>query len=160
MFVINSFSKYFGMTGWRLGWLVAPERHVREIEKLAQNLYIAPSTVAQHAALAAFEPETTAILEARREEFARRRDVLLPGLKKLGFQVTAEPQGAFYIYAESSALATDSTLFAQHLLTAAGVASTPGLDFGINAPQTHMRFAYAIERDRIEEGLARIAAVL
>ncbi|MCC7311186.1 MAG: pyridoxal phosphate-dependent aminotransferase [Sulfuritalea sp.] len=160
VFVINSFSKYFGMTGWRLGWLVAPERHVREIEKLAQNLYIAPSTVAQHAALAAFEPETTAILEARREEFARRRDVLLPGLKKLGFQVTAEPQGAFYIYAESSALATDSTLFAQHLLTAAGVASTPGLDFGINAPQTHMRFAYAIERDRIEEGLARIAAVL
>ncbi len=116
VFVINSFSKYFGMTGWRLGWLVAPERHVREIEKLAQNLYIAPSTVAQHAALAAFEPETTAILEARREEFARRRDVLLPGLKKLGFQVTAEPQGAFYIYAESSALATDSTLFAQHLL--------------------------------------------
>lgn len=160
VFVINSFSKYFGMTGWRLGWLVAPERHVREIEKLAQNLYIAPSTVAQHAALAAFAAETTAILEARREEFARRRDILLPGLKKLGFRITAEPQGAFYVYAESSSLATDSTLLAQSLLTEAGVAATPGLDFGINAPQTHMRFAYTIERDRIEEGLARMADVL
>jgi histidinol-phosphate/aromatic aminotransferase/cobyric acid decarboxylase-like protein len=90
------------MTGWRLGWLVAPQRYVREIEKLAQNLYIAPSTVAQHAALAAFRPETTAILEARREEFSRRRDFLLPGLRKLGFKIAAEPQGAFYIYADSS----------------------------------------------------------
>jgi aspartate/methionine/tyrosine aminotransferase len=159
-FVINSFSKYFGMTGWRLGWLVAPECHVREIEKLAQNLYIAPSTVAQHAALAAFEPETTAILETRREEFSRRRDVLLPGLKKLGFKIAAEPQGAFYVYAESSSLASDSAELAQRLLTEAGVAATPGLDFGVNAPQTHMRFAYTIERDRIEEGLVRMADVL
>lgn len=159
-FVINSFSKYFGMTGWRLGWLVAPECHVREIEKLAQNLYIAPSTVAQHAALAAFEPETTAILETRREEFSRRRDVLLPGLKKLGFKIAAEPQGAFYVYAESSSLASDSAELAQRLLAEAGVAATPGLDFGVNAPQTHMRFAYTIERDRIEEGLVRMADVL
>jgi aspartate/methionine/tyrosine aminotransferase len=160
VFVINSFSKYFGMTGWRLGWLVAPERHVREIEKLAQNLYIAPSTVAQHAALAAFQPETTAILEARRQEFSLRRDVLLPGLRELGFKVAAEPQGAFYVYADSSSLAADSDQLARQLLTEAGVAATPGLDFGNNDPQAHMRFAYTIERSQIQEGLARMAVVL
>lgn len=160
VFVINSFSKYFGMTGWRLGWLVVPDRYVREIEKLAQNLYIAPSTVAQHAALAAFRPETTAILEGRRHEFSLRRDVLLPGLRDLGFKVAAEPQGAFYVYADSSGLAADSDQLARQLLTEAGVAATPGLDFGNNHPQEHMRFAYTIERHRIEEGLARMAAVL
>jgi aspartate/methionine/tyrosine aminotransferase len=160
VFVINSFSKYFGMTGWRLGWLVAPQSYVREIEKLAQNLYIAPSTVAQHAALAAFQPATTAILEARRHEFSLRRDVLLPGLRRLGFKVAAEPRGAFYVYADSSALAADSDELARQLLTEAGVAATPGLDFGNNDPQGHMRFAYTIERGRIEEGLARMAAVL
>jgi aspartate/methionine/tyrosine aminotransferase len=160
IFVINSFSKYFGMTGWRLGWLVAPRRYVREIEKLAQNLYIAPSTVAQHAALAAFLPETTAILEARRHEFSRRRDLLLPGLRTLGFKVAAEPQGAFYVYADSSGLAADSFQLATQLLTLASVAATPGLDFGSRAPQHHMRFAYTIDRERIEEGLVRMAALL
>jgi aspartate/methionine/tyrosine aminotransferase len=160
IFVINSFSKYFGMTGWRLGWLVAPRRYVREIEKLAQNLYIAPSTVAQHAALAAFLPETTAILEARRLEFSLRRDLLLPGLRTLGFKVAAEPQGAFYVYADSSGLAADSFQLATQLLTAAGVAATPGLDFGSHAPRHHMRFAYTIDRERIEEGLVRMAALL
>jgi aspartate/methionine/tyrosine aminotransferase len=160
IFVINSFSKYFGLTGWRLGWLVAPQRYVREIEKLAQNLYIAPSTVAQHAALAAFRPETLAILEARRHEFSLRRDLLLPGLRKLGFKVDAEPQGAFYVYADSSGLAADSFELAIQLLTEAGVAATPGLDFGSNAPQRHMRFAYTIDRKRIAEGLVRMAAFL
>jgi len=160
IFVINSFSKYFGMTGWRLGWLVAPQRHVREIEKLAQNLYIAPSTVAQHAALAAFRPETLAILEARREEFLRRRDVLLPGLRNLGFRIGAEPQGAFYVYADSSGLADDSFRLAERMLTDAGVAATPGLDFGDNAPGHHMRFAYTVGRDKIAEGLDRIATLL
>jgi aspartate/methionine/tyrosine aminotransferase len=160
IFVINSFSKYFGMTGWRLGWLVAPRRYVREIEKLAQNLYIAPSTVAQHAALAAFRPETLAILEARRHEFSLRRDLLLPGLRKLGFKIAAEPQGAFYVYADSSGLAADSFHLATQLLTEAGVAATPGLDFGSSAPQCHMRFAYTIERKRIEEGLVRMTAFL
>jgi aspartate/methionine/tyrosine aminotransferase len=138
------------MTGWRLGWLVAPERHVREIEKLAQNLYIAPSTVAQHAALAAFEPETTAILEARREEFSRTAGRAAARPEKARLQDRGEPQGAFYVYADSSALAADSFRLAQRLLTEAGVAATPGLDFGSNAPQTHMRFAYTIERDRID----------
>ncbi len=160
IFVINSFSKYFGMTGWRLGWLVAPPGYVREIEKLAQNIYIAPSTVAQHAALAAFHPDTITILEARREEFALRRDVLLPGLRELGFEIAAEPQGAFYVYADSAALADDSSALAEQLLTQAGVAATPGLDFGNNAPRRHMRFAYTVDRQRIGDGLARIAAFL
>jgi aspartate/methionine/tyrosine aminotransferase len=160
VFVINSFSKYFGMTGWRLGWLVAPQRYVREIEKLAQNLYIAPSTVAQHAALAAFQPETIALLESRRHEFSLRRDILLPGLRKLGFRIAAEPQGAFYVYADSNALADDSFSLAEKLLTGAGVAATPGLDFGSNAPESHMRFAYTVDRSQIEEGLARMAKFL
>ncbi len=160
VFVINSFSKYFGMTGWRLGWLVAPPGYVREIEKLAQNIYIAPSTVAQHAALAAFRPETISILEARREEFSLRRGVLLPGLRKLGFAVATEPQGAFYVYADSNGLAEDSSSLAEQLLMEAGVAATPGLDFGSNAPRRHMRFAYTVDRNRIEEGLARMAAFL
>lgn len=160
IFVINSFSKYFGMTGWRLGWLVAPRRYVREIEKLAQNLYIAPSTVAQYAALAAFLPETTAILETRRQEFSRRRDLLLPGLRKLGFKIAAEPRGAFYVYADSSGLAADSFELTERLLTKAGVAATPGLDFGKNSPQSHVRFAYTIDRERIEEGLASMGRFL
>lgn len=160
VFVINSFSKYFGMTGWRLGWLVAPQRYVREIEKLAQNLYIAPSTVAQHAALAAFSPAAMAILETRRHEFSLRRNLLLPGLRQLGFRIAAEPHGAFYVYADSSALADDSFKLAGQLLSEAGVAATPGLDFGSNAPQTHMRFAYTVERSLIEQGLARMAGFL
>ncbi len=160
IFVINSFSKYFGMTGWRLGWMVAPAPYLREIEKLAQNLYIAPSTVAQHAALAAFQPETLAILETRRHEFSLRRDMLLPGLRQLGFRIAAEPQGAFYVYADSSALADDSYALAERLLNESGVAATPGLDFGSNAPQQHMRFAYTLERPKMEEALARMAILL
>jgi aspartate/methionine/tyrosine aminotransferase len=157
VFVINSFSKYFGMTGWRLGWLVAPQRYIREIEKLAQNIYIAPSTIAQHAALAAFQPETITILEARRHEFSLRRDILLPGLRQLGFEIAAEPHGAFYVYAASNGLADDSFSLAEKLLAEAGVATTPGLDFGNNAPGSHMRFAYTVDRNKIEESVARMA---
>jgi aspartate/methionine/tyrosine aminotransferase len=157
IFVINSFSKYFGMTGWRLGWLVAPQRFVRDIEKLAQNLFISPSTPAQHAALAAFLPETIALLEERRAEFAARRDLLLPALRHLGFRIAAEPRGAFYLYADCSALAPDSDAFARELIERAGVAITPGLDFGENAPQRHVRFAYTVARDKLEEGVARLA---
>ncbi len=154
--VINSFSKYFGMTGWRLGWLVTPPRLTRDIEKLAQNLYIAPSAPAQHAALAAFAPETIAILEARRSEFRARRDLLLPGLRQLGFRIDAEPQGAFYIYADSSALAKDSHALAGRLIEQAGVAATPGRDFGANAPAAHMRFAYTVAAEKLATGLARL----
>ena len=101
-FVISSFSKYFNMTGWRLGWIVAPERHVRDLEKLAQNLYISPPTPSQHAALACFEPETLAILEARRRAFEARRDFLVPALRELGFGIPVMPTGGFFVYADCS----------------------------------------------------------
>ena len=157
VFVVNSFSKYFGMTGWRLGWLVAPQAYVREIEKLAQHFFISPSTPAQHAALAAFTPSTIEILEARRHEFAQRRDTLLPALRELGFVVAAEPQGAFYIYADISRLAEDSEALAQRLIEEAGVAATPGLDFGDNLPRRHLRIAYTNRRERLLEAVERIA---
>lgn len=156
--VINSFSKYFGMTGWRLGWLVVPPWLVRDVEKLAQNLYIAPSTPAQHAALAAFAPETLRILEARRHEFSARRDLLLPGLKQLGFRIDTQPQGAFYIYADIGDLGQDSFSLASELLEHAGVACTPGLDFGANAPERHLRFAYTVAAEKLSQGLARLDA--
>lgn len=158
--VINSFSKYFGMTGWRLGWLVVPPDLVRAIEKLAQNLYIAPSTVAQHAALAAFTPETLAICEARRQEFRARRDLLLPGLRALGFEIMTEPQGAFYLYAGIGELAKESDSLAKRLLEDAGVAATPGRDFGDNAPDRHMRFAYTTSAERLLLGLERMSRLL
>jgi len=160
VFVINSFSKYFGMTGWRLGWMVVPEACVRDIEKLAQNLYISASAPAQHAALAAFRPETIAILEERRGEFRARRDLLLGGLRDLGFDVAVEPQGAFYIYAGLATLAPDSFRFALDLIDAAGVAATPGLDFGANAPERHMRFAYTVTQEKLARGIERIDAFL
>ena len=156
IFVIQSFSKYFQMTGWRLGWMVVPDRHVRDIEKLAQNLFISPSTPAQYGALAAFKPETIRILEQRREEFRRRRDFLAPALGDLGFKLTAQPQGAFYIYADCSELTDDSDRFARDLLESEGVAVTPGLDFGAHAPKRHLRFAYTTDIARLTEAIARI----
>src|SRR5690606_28152463 len=115
-FVLNSFSKYFGMTGWRLGWLVAPENAVADLEKLAQNLYISAPSMSQYAALACFEPETLEILEARRGEFAQRRDYLLPALRELGFKIEVGPEGAFYLYADMSAFGGDAYDFCQHLI--------------------------------------------
>ena len=156
IFVIQSFSKYFQMTGWRLGWMVVPEQYVRDIEKLAQNLFISPSTPAQYAALAAFSPETIDILESRRNEFRRRRDFLAPTLESLGFKLSARPQGAFYIYADCSALTTSSARFANELLEQAGVAATPGLDFGKHAPEQHLRFAYTTNVERLAEAAERI----
>jgi len=144
------------MTGWRLGWLVAPVRFMRDIEKLAQNLFISPSTPAQHAALAAFKPETLALLEGRRAEFRSRRDFLLPALRRLGFRIAAAPRGAFYLYADCATIAHDSEALARELIEQAGVAITPGLDFGENAPQRHVRFAYTVTRDKLEEGVARL----
>ncbi|MRR50368.1 MAG: pyridoxal phosphate-dependent aminotransferase [Rhodocyclaceae bacterium] len=160
IFVINSFSKYFNMTGWRLGWLVVPDGYQREVEKLAQNLFIAPSTPAQYAALAAFQPQTLDILEQRREEFGRRRDLLLPGLRELGFDIAAEPAGAFYIYARVDGITDDSFDLAMRLIEQAGVAATPGLDFGLNRPRQHMRFAYTVARPQLEIGLERLAKFL
>jgi aspartate/methionine/tyrosine aminotransferase len=160
VFVINSFSKYFQMTGWRLGWLVAPASHVREVEKLAQNLYISPATLSQHAALAAFRPETIAILEARRRELGARRDFLVPALESLGFRVPAKPEGAFYVYADCSALTGDSFAFAREVLVKAGIAITPGKDFGFAAPQKHVRIAYTQPVARLEEAVGRLRAFL
>lgn len=159
-FVVNSFSKYFGMTGWRLGWLVAPAEYVREIEKLAQHFFISASTPAQHAALAAFDSGTLDILEARRHEFAGRRETLLPALRELSFRIDAQPQGAFYIYADVSALADDSEALAGRLIEEAGVAATPGLDFGDNQPRKHLRFAYTTRNERLLEAVERLHRVL
>ena len=160
VFVVNSFSKYFQMTGWRLGWLVAPERYLGELDKLAQNLYLAAPTPSQHAALAAFEPETLAILEARRKEFKARRDYLVPALRGLGFDIPVTPQGAFYVYAGCGGLNRDSFAFAIEILEQAGVAITPGIDFGANAPERHVRFAYTNSIARLQEGVSRIAEFL
>src|SRR5688572_3345216 len=160
VFVIDSFSKYFNMTGWRLGWMVAPESYVGDLDRLAQNLYLAAPTPAQHAALAAFEPETLAILEQRRRELKARRDYLVPELRRLGFDIPVMPQGAFYVYAGCGNLTKDSFGFARDLLEQAGVAITPGVDFGANAPERHVRFAYTNPIERLRDGVARIERFL
>ncbi|MEH6584988.1 MAG: pyridoxal phosphate-dependent aminotransferase [Halioglobus sp.] len=159
-FVINSFSKYFGMTGWRLGWLVAPEDAVAEMEKLAQNLFISMSTMAQYAALTGFESSTRAILDERRDIFQQRRDFLLPAVRELGFEVPCAPQGAFYIYADASRFTTDSQAFCMKLLEQHGVALTPGLDFGHHRAAEHLRFSYTTSMDRLEVAVERLARVL
>lgn len=163
-FVVNSFSKYYGMTGWRLGWTVAPPDYVPVIDKLAQNLFIAAPTVAQHAALRAFDPEVQRELQARRDQFRQRRDYLVPALKGLGFKITLVPQGAFYVYADCSALvstvAPDSGQLAEQLLEQAGVAITPGGDFGHHRASQYLRFSYANTLENLEEGVSRIANFL
>lgn len=155
-YVINSFSKYFGMTGWRLGWLVVPQAAIGTATKLIQNLFIAAPTHSQYAALAAFEEQTLGILEQRREAFRLRRDTLYEGLKKLGFIIPVKPEGAFYIYADCTNFSNDSFQFSLDLLEQAGVAVTPGIDFGLNKPEQYCRFAYTTSLQRIEEGLRRI----
>ena len=150
---VNSFSKYFCMTGWRLGWVVLPAAAVRNFEKLAQHLFISAPTVAQYAALAAFAPETLAILEDRRGEFARRRDFLVPRLRAAGLSVDAEPHGAFYVYAGCG---RDAKAFCLELLEREGVAATPGVDFGANRTDRYVRFAYTRSMADLEEGAERI----
>jgi aspartate/methionine/tyrosine aminotransferase len=157
VFVINSFSKYFGMTGWRLGWVVAPEAFVDALDTLAQNLFLAAPTLAQYAALAAFQPATLAILEQRRAAFQARRDYLLPALRALGFGVPQPPAGAFYLYADCSRFSDDSFGFANTLLEAAGVAITPGIDFGTHAAGRRVRFAYTTSLEQLQLGVERIA---
>lgn len=155
-FVLNSFSKYFGMTGWRLGWLVAPPQAVPELEKLAQNLYISASSIAQHAALACFEPDTLAIFEQRRHAFQARRDYLLPALRELGFRIEVEPEGAFYLYCDVSGFTDDAQAFCAHFLETEHVAFTPGLDFGHYRANQHVRLAYTQEIPRLQDAVARI----
>ncbi|ORU93620.1 MAG: aminotransferase [Cycloclasticus sp. symbiont of Poecilosclerida sp. M] len=160
VFIANSFSKFYGMTGWRLGWLVVPDAAVDAANRLMQNLYIAAPTHSQYAALAAFNEDTQQILNARREEFQRRRDVLYAGLSDLGFVLGKKPEGAFYIYADGSSFTDDSYAFAIALLEKQGVAITPGIDFGSNGAKQHVRFAYTTSLERIELGLQRIKVFL
>ena len=151
--VINSFSKYFCMTGWRLGWVVLPEGSVREFEKLAQHLFISAPSAAQHAALAAFLPDSISILEQRRTEFALRRDFIVAELKKAGLAIPAEPHGAFYVYADCGG---DAKRFCLELLNQEAVAATPGIDFGANGTARCVRFAYTRPRPELEDAAARI----
>lgn len=156
LFVVNSFSKYYGMTGWRLGWLVAPTPFISAIDKLAQNIFLAASTPAQYAALAAFTPEVQRELAKRREIFRERRDYLLPALRELGFEIPLVPQGAFYLYADCSRFTKDSQAFALELLEKTGVAITPGLDFGSHRAAQHVRFSYANTLENLQEGVSRL----
>ncbi len=159
-FVVNSFSKYFGMTGWRLGWLVMPEAAARDINVLAQNFYISPPSIAQHAALAAFRPEVIAELEARRAELRRRRDFLVPALRELGFTIPHTPAGAFYVYAGIEGLAEDCEAFCWDMLERAGVAFTPGTDFGAHLARSKVRFSYTEPLDRLELAVERLRRAL
>ena len=152
--LINSFSKYFCMTGWRLGWVVLPREALRGFEKLAQHLFISAPAAAQHAAISAFSPETLAVLEQRRHEFARRRDFLVPALKKAGLSIPAEPHGAFYVYADCG---RDAKGFARGLLEKEAVAATPGVDFGSNGTERFVRFAYTRSMEELQEAAERIA---
>ena len=156
VFIINSFSKYFAMTGWRIGWLIVPESFIEATEKLAQNLFIATSTDAQYAALAAFDTETLTELERRRAEFAQRRDFLYENLLRLGFDIPVKPEGAFYIYAHCDKITDDSYQFALDLLEAEGVAVTPGKDFGTYNAHHALRFAYTTSIERMAEAIERL----
>lgn len=151
--VINSFSKYFCMTGWRLGWVVLPQKRVRDFEKMAQHLQICAPAVAQHAALTCFSPESLQIFENRRLEFQRRRDFLVPALERAGLQIPARPSGAFYVYARCPA---GGKRFALELLEREGVAATPGIDFGSNETRRYVRFAYTRGMADLEEAAVRL----
>lgn len=159
-FVINSFSKYFNMTGWRLGWMVVPDGAQKDVEKLAQNLFICPSALAQKAALACFRPDTLEILEQRRQQFRARRDFLVPALRSLGFHVPIVPGGGFYVYADCADLSTDSQAFCADMLARTHVAFTPGVDFGVHRANEHVRFAYATSMPRLEQAVERLEFAL
>ncbi len=158
--VINSFSKYFHMTGWRLGWLIVPEALIPLVDRLAASLAICAPSLAQHAALACFDPESQAEFERRRLIFQERRDYLLPELERLGLTVPVKPDGAFYIYADVSGLGMDSGEFSQRLLNEAGVVTVPGRDFGPAMADHMLRLSYATDLTRLREAVARIEGFL
>lgn len=159
-FVVNSFSKYFGMTGWRLGWIVVPEEHIEMATILAQNMYISASSISQYAALAAFTPEAKVIFEERRAAFRQRRDFLSCALKELGFSLSDNIQGAFYIYADVSRFSDDCENFCHDLLEDHGVALTPGTDFGDFENKSHVRIAFTTDMDSLELGVERLQSAL
>lgn len=154
--VINSFSKYFGMTGWRLGWCVVPEPLVPAMERLAQNYFLCASAPAQHAALSCFTPESLAVCEARRAGFAERRALVLDGLASIGLPVPVPPDGAFYVYFDVGDTGLTSWQFCERALQEAHVALTPGRDFGTATADTHVRLSYAASSDDLREGITRL----
>ena len=158
--VINSFSKYFNMTGWRLGWLVVPEFLVPQVEKLAQNLFICASSIAQHAGVACFSPQSIAIYEERKAEFKRRRDYIVPAMRALGFKVPVTPDGAFYVYADCSSISDDADGLTIAMLNEAGVVLVPGLDFGPYTARQYIRLSYATSMENLEEAVARLEKFL
>lgn len=159
-FVVNSFSKYFGMTGWRLGWVVVPDAVTTELEKLAQNLFICPSAIAQFAAVTAFEKVSLDIMENNREELRRRRDFLVPELKGLGFDLGLTPAGAFYVYAGLPDACPDAEVYCTRVLEERFVAMTPGTDFGRYRADRHLRLSYARDIDVLQKAVERIAGSL
>ncbi|HEY7803275.1 MAG TPA: aminotransferase class I/II-fold pyridoxal phosphate-dependent enzyme, partial [Orrella sp.] len=160
LIILNSFSKYFHMTGWRLGWMIVPPELVAPIEKLAASLMICPPTLAQHGALACFESQTLDLFEHRREAFRTRRDYLVQALASIGFEVPAVPDGAFYVYADISRFSNDSAAFVDTVLNEAGVALVPGIDFGPGHASTKVRLAYTVGLDRLEQAVQRMDQLL
>lgn len=158
--VINSFSKYFGMTGWRLGWCVVPDDMVPVMERLAQNLYICPSTPAQYAALACFTPETLNVCEGRRDILLHRRQRVLDGLKQAGLSVDVEPDGAFYVYINVTSTGLNAMTFCERLLEEQHVALTPGNDFGGATGDDYVRLSFAASETALNEGIKRIGTFL
>jgi aspartate/methionine/tyrosine aminotransferase len=154
--VINSFSKYFGMTGWRLGWCVVPEALVPTMERLAQNYYICPSTIAQQAALACFTADSLAVCEGRRVEFTQRRKLVLDGLAAIGLPVPVPPDGAFYVYFDVAGTGLTSWQFCERVLQEVHVALTPGKDFGHCGADTYVRLSYAASAAHLEEAIRRL----
>jgi aspartate/methionine/tyrosine aminotransferase len=157
---VNSFSKYFSMTGWRLGWLVLPDALVEPVERLAQNLYICASSLAQHAAIACFDADSLAECETRRAAFRERRDFIVPALQKLGLEVPVVPDGAFYVWADCRRFAPASWDFAMRLMRTAHVALTPGKDFGPAHANTYIRLSFAASMPQLQETLRRLAREL
>jgi aspartate/methionine/tyrosine aminotransferase len=160
LYVLNSFSKYFGMTGWRLGWMVVPEAAVDGLTRLAQNLFISPPSLSQHAALAAFSGPALTIHEDRRRVFEQRRDRLVAGLRALGLGVPFVPAGAFYVYADVSSSGLDASDFCWRLLEEYGVAATPGADFGSHRAAAFVRFAFTTGAEDLETALEQLAVAL
>lgn len=160
VFVVNSFSKYYCMTGWRLGWMIVPPAYMAAVDKLQGHFFLCPPAPSQWAAVAALEPESTTTYEAQRAEFQRRRDYLVPALAGLGLPVACEPDGAFYVYVDVSSVCRDSWDFAMELLNATGVAVTPGRDFGVHRASAHIRMSYTSSMERLQEGVAAIGAFL
>jgi len=160
VFVINSFSKFFSMTGWRLGWLIVPDEFIEPVDRLAQNLFLAPSTISQYAALSAFESDTLILLDKQRDKLKQRRDFLVSGLSELGFDIRIKPAGAFYIYASIAKFSNDSFSFCNRLLHHSYVAITPGIDFGEHQANLYVRFAYTQNVEKLQMALDRIGDFL